>query len=415
MVGEIGAGQAAPAGAVARHRGQDHDRRPGAGGRRRGRALRVDRPRRRPGARSTRRPRRRPAHPARRRGRRAPATCWSRTAPSSGRATSACSPRSAAATVRVAAATAGRGDLHRLRAARARHPARPRLDLRRQLLPARRRRAARPARSPTGSASSPTSRAPSSTRCSDQLVRADLVVTTGGVSPGRLRRRQGGAVAARHRVVRRRSRCSPGKPQGFGTVGEDDTPIFTLPGNPVSSYVSFEMFVLPAIRKMMGQHAVRPADRARPGSPTAISSPRRAPAARARRRTTSTPAAVVTPVGGHGSHLIGDLAIVQRADRGPRGRHVGRGRRPGRRCCGSTRSSDGRAAGPAHPRRRVGRRADGRRVRQGRHRPHRRRLRPGAGVAARGRRCCAARACPRATRSRSPGSPGSWAPSRRPR
>ena len=44
----------------------------------------------------------------------------------------------------------------------------------------------------------------------------------------------------------------PGKPQGFGHVGEDRTPIFTLPGNPVSSYVSFEQFVLPAIRKLMG-------------------------------------------------------------------------------------------------------------------------------------------------------------------
>ena len=45
----------------------------------------------------------------------------------------------------------------------------------------------------------------------------------------------------------------PGKPQGFGTIGEDDTPIFTLPGNPVSSYISFEVFVLPAIRRMMGK------------------------------------------------------------------------------------------------------------------------------------------------------------------
>ena len=45
----------------------------------------------------------------------------------------------------------------------------------------------------------------------------------------------------------------PGKPQGFGFVGEDATPIFTLPGNPVSSYVSFEVFVLPAIRRMMGR------------------------------------------------------------------------------------------------------------------------------------------------------------------
>ena len=45
----------------------------------------------------------------------------------------------------------------------------------------------------------------------------------------------------------------PGKPQGFGVVGEDETPIFTLPGNPVSSFISFEMFVLPALRRMMGR------------------------------------------------------------------------------------------------------------------------------------------------------------------
>ena len=45
----------------------------------------------------------------------------------------------------------------------------------------------------------------------------------------------------------------PGKPQGFGVVGDDATPIFTLPGNPVSSFVSFEMFVLPALRRLMGR------------------------------------------------------------------------------------------------------------------------------------------------------------------
>ena len=42
----------------------------------------------------------------------------------------------------------------------------------------------------------------------------------------------------------------PGMPQGLGTVGADATPIFTLPGNPVSAMVSFEVFVRPALRKM---------------------------------------------------------------------------------------------------------------------------------------------------------------------
>jgi molybdopterin biosynthesis enzyme len=34
----------------------------------------------------------------------------------------------------------------------------------------------------------------------------------------------------------------PGKPQGFGLVGPDRTPLLALPGNPVSCYVSFELF-----------------------------------------------------------------------------------------------------------------------------------------------------------------------------
>ena len=41
----------------------------------------------------------------------------------------------------------------------------------------------------------------------------------------------------------------PGMPQGFGVVGRGPTPIFTLPGNPVSAFVSFEVFVRPALRE----------------------------------------------------------------------------------------------------------------------------------------------------------------------
>jgi len=56
-------------------------------------------------------------------------------------------------------------------------------------------------------------------------------------------------------------KMQPGKPQGFGRwpAGEtgDGTPvagplIFALPGNPVSAYVSFEVFVRPALRRMLG-------------------------------------------------------------------------------------------------------------------------------------------------------------------
>lgn len=45
----------------------------------------------------------------------------------------------------------------------------------------------------------------------------------------------------------------PGKPQGFGVLGEGEVPVFTLPGNPVSAMVSFEVFVAPALRLMAGR------------------------------------------------------------------------------------------------------------------------------------------------------------------
>ena len=47
----------------------------------------------------------------------------------------------------------------------------------------------------------------------------------------------------------------PGKPQGFGHLG-NKVPIFCLPGNPVSSLVSFEAFVRPAIRKLLGKRSL---------------------------------------------------------------------------------------------------------------------------------------------------------------
>ena len=100
----------------------------------------------------------------------------------------------------------------------------------------------------------------------DQLVRADVVVTSGGVSQGDFDVVKE-ALAPARRVWFGGVAMQPGKPQGFGLVGEDGTPIFTLPGNPVSSYISFEMFVLPAIRKLMGKAPYsRPTD-ARPPHP----------------------------------------------------------------------------------------------------------------------------------------------------
>ena len=141
---------------------------------------------------------------------------------------------------------------------------------------------------------------------SDQLVRADLVVTSGGVSKGQYDVVKE-ALSQLGTVHFGEVAMQPGKPQGFGVVGEDATPIFTLPGNPVSSYVSFEVFVVPAIRRMMGRLPYRrPLVRALIQNRLS-SAPGKRQFVRAQFEIDSRGARVV-PIGGHGSHLVGDLS-----------------------------------------------------------------------------------------------------------
>ncbi|WP_067456321.1 molybdotransferase-like divisome protein Glp [Actinomadura macra] len=83
----------------------------------------------------------------------------------------------------------------------------------------------------------------------DQLVRADAIVTSGGVSMG-TRDVVKEVLTGTGTVEFHKVRMRPGKPQGFGLL--EGTPIFTLPGNPVSAYVSFQVFVRPALRAMQG-------------------------------------------------------------------------------------------------------------------------------------------------------------------
>lgn len=141
---------------------------------------------------------------------------------------------------------------------------------------------------------------------SDQLVRADVIVTSGGVSKG-TRDVVKEVLASLPTVDFGEVAMQPGKPQGFGTVGEDSVPIFTLPGNPVSSYVSFEVLVVPALRKLVGRDPIE--RRLTTGRvDRGLLSPR---GKRQYLRATAEVGArglVVTPVGGAGSHLIGGLA-----------------------------------------------------------------------------------------------------------
>ena len=82
---------------------------------------------------------------------------------------------------------------------------------------------------------------------------ADLVVTTAGISVGEHDLLHG--VLQGLDIDRKfwRIRMRPGAPVGFGIIGAlDGTPWIGLPGNPVSSMVTFELFVRPAIRTMLG-------------------------------------------------------------------------------------------------------------------------------------------------------------------
>ena len=82
----------------------------------------------------------------------------------------------------------------------------------------------------------------------------DAVVTSGGVSVGDhdivkvvLEKRSAGTMRWMQVAIR------PAKPFAFGTLEGSGTPVFGLPGNPVSAMVSFELFVRPAVR-LMGGH-----------------------------------------------------------------------------------------------------------------------------------------------------------------
>jgi molybdopterin molybdotransferase len=137
----------------------------------------------------------------------------------------------------------------------------------------------------------------------ERLAGADLVITSGGVSAGAyevVKDALTGQGVTFYKVA-----MQPGGPQGAGSyLG---MPVVTLPGNPVSAAISFEIFVRPALLAAMGHQAV---DRRRPVA--TLSTPVTAPAGKRQyRRGHYEPGdASVAPVGGPGSHLLGSFAVA---------------------------------------------------------------------------------------------------------
>lgn len=128
---------------------------------------------------------------------------------------------------------------------------------------------------------------------------ADLVVTAGGISAGAYEVVKDALPRASFVQVA----MQPGRPQGLAVVG--DVPLIAVPGNPVSAFVSFEVFVRPALRLMLGHRLLdRVASRAR--LLEAVDS--RPGLRQYRRGWCDQQAGTVRLVGGSGSHLIGALA-----------------------------------------------------------------------------------------------------------
>jgi molybdopterin molybdotransferase len=151
----------------------------------------------------------------------------------------------------------------------------------------------------------------------EQLAHADLLITTGGVSMGGEHDVVKAALSKLGTVTFRKVAMQPGMPQGFGVLGKGgeggpggaggvgakkSVPIFTLPGNPVSAYVSFQMFVRPALAALQGA-----SDLSLPSVRATLTGPVRSPAGRRSYLRGVLDGTKVTPLSGQGSHQIAYL------------------------------------------------------------------------------------------------------------
>jgi len=106
----------------------------------------------------------------------------------------------------------------------------------------------------------------------DQLMRADLIIISGERNDDSFdlisRTLAGlGAITTVDLAIEASGR------HNFGTIGPDKTPVVTLPGDPIAAYISFELFVRPMIRTMLGAATIhRPSVKAALEKPIASDS-----------------------------------------------------------------------------------------------------------------------------------------------
>ncbi len=135
---------------------------------------------------------------------------------------------------------------------------------------------------------------------------ADLFVCTGGASAG-TRDLLPGVIGSMGSVTSVKVAMKPGMPQIRGRIGS--VPVIGLPGNPVSAFVSFEVFVRPAIRKLQGRRDVaRPTVRAIAAADFGAPPHKRGYTRVTLKRDGSR--WIATPTGAQGSHVITSIALA---------------------------------------------------------------------------------------------------------
>lgn len=145
------------------------------------------------------------------------------------------------------------------------------------------------------------------------LERADVVLLSGGVSVGRHDHVKGALADLGVHELLWRLALRPGKPTWFGR--RDRTLVLGLPGNPVSTYVTFVLFARPALAALQGADTRAARATARLAVPVARH-PHRDECVRVRRE----PDGRVSPTGPQGSHMLSSLvaadalAVVPRGD-----------------------------------------------------------------------------------------------------
>jgi molybdenum cofactor synthesis domain-containing protein len=139
---------------------------------------------------------------------------------------------------------------------------------------------------------------------------ADVVVTSGGVSMGAFDTMKA-VLSASGEVEFVKVAQHPGMPQGAGRLGAGRVPIVTLPGNPVSSWISFQVYVRPLIRRLMGFTDVLPVLEPAVCDEGFDSPTGKQQYVRAVLGIDANGTRHVAPVGGQASHVVGALAHAE--------------------------------------------------------------------------------------------------------